>query len=122
MTCDLSADERDECPSDGKASTVETESHDGDASDDSPDVDEALAQIRARGESVRERELETALGRLDAHHDLSAAERAELERLSRRLVEQLLAVPERGLREAAESDDAAADDDDTAATALELFG
>ncbi|MFB6150250.1 MAG: hypothetical protein ABEJ40_00445 [Haloarculaceae archaeon] len=71
---------------------------------DPPSADEALARMRDRAATVREREVRTALNRLDARGDLSASERAAVERLAERLVDRLLAVPERRLEAVADGD------------------
>lgn len=75
---------------------------------------EALAQIAQRAERIRDRELETALAKLEGLDD---RERAVVERLAARLTERLLAPPARGLERAA-----ARDDEDAVAVARELFG
>ncbi|MFC7026502.1 hypothetical protein ACFQJ5_01075 [Halomicroarcula sp. GCM10025324] len=80
------------------------------------DVDRAIAAVRTRGETVRADQLDRALSELDAER-LTDAQREAIERLSDRLVDQLLAVPERRLRRlAADGDDAAVE------RALALFG
>jgi glutamyl-tRNA reductase len=81
-----------------------------------PSPDEAAARIRERGEAVRDRELATALARLEADDDLGPAEREAVEALADRLLDSLLAVPEQSLRAAAEGDD-----EETVRTALSLF-
>jgi len=88
-----------------------------DPPEDEAPADEAatIEAIRDRAESVRERELERALARLADRGDLSAAERAAVERLADRLVARLVAVPERALC-GPESDA------ETVDTARELFG
>ena len=80
------------------------------------DVDRAIAAVRTRGETVRADQLDRALSELDAER-LTDDQREAIERLSDRLVDQLLAVPERRLRRlAADGDDAAVE------RALALFG
>ncbi|WP_135363804.1 glutamyl-tRNA reductase [Halosimplex halophilum] len=86
---------------------------------ETPDPDAARARIRERAGEVRDREVETALTKLDARSELSERDREAVERLADRLVARLLAAPERGLRAAAERDD---HDPETVATALSLFG
>ncbi|WP_254279361.1 hypothetical protein [Haloarcula marina] len=90
------------------------------APDDGPvrcaDADRAIEAIRARGEDVRAEQVDRALSELDGD-DLCDAQREAVERLSERLVERLLAVPERRLRRlAAGGDDAAVE------RSLALFG
>jgi glutamyl-tRNA reductase len=110
-------------------STGANESTDADAADtaecpadpaaEMPDPDAARARIRERASEVRDREVETALAKLDARGDLPEDDREAVERLADRLVARLLAAPERGLRAAAEGND---HDPETVATALSLFG
>ena len=78
--------------------------------------DAAVERVRDRAAAIRDRELETALAKLDARGDLSPAEREAVARLADRLVDGLLAAPERRLRAAADRDDA-----ETVEAALELF-
>ncbi|ELZ22664.1 glutamyl-tRNA reductase [Halosimplex carlsbadense 2-9-1] len=95
-------------------------SEDADRSDSgAEDADEALAAIHERGAEIRDREVETALAKLDARGDCSAAERAAVERLADRLVARLLSSPERSLRAAADDGE---HDPETVETALSLFG
>jgi glutamyl-tRNA reductase len=75
---------------------------------------ETIEQIAQRAERIRDRELETALAKLE---ELDDRERAIVERLAARLTERLLAPPARGLERGA-----ARDDDDAAAVARDLFG
>jgi len=87
------------------------------------DADAALAQIYERAGEVREREVETALAKLDARGDFSERDREAVERLAARLVARLLADPERSLRAGADADDGSDDPDaETVETALALFG
>jgi len=99
---------------------------------EAPDADAALARIRERAGELRDHEVETALAKLDARGELSAADREAVERLADRLVTRLLAAPERSLRAAADAD-AESDgregpdsggrhDPETVETALALFG
>jgi len=76
-------------------------------------VDRTTARIRQQAETVRREELQTALDRLEATGDLTDDQRAAVEALSVRLVDRLLAVPERRLD--------AADDAETLETAIALF-
>jgi len=91
------------------------------ADDEMPDADAAAARIHDRAAEIREREVETALTKLDAQGDLSPADEAAVEAVADRLVERLIAVPERGLEAASSAD---GEDGEAAAveTALELFG
>lgn len=82
--------------------------------DHARNVADALSVIHETGEQVRERELRTALTKLD---DLDERERAVLEALAGRLVEGVLAPPTRSLLTAA-----ADADRETVETALALFG
>lgn len=77
-------------------------------------MDDELGAVRARAEAIRDEQVATALARLEAHGEVTPEKRAEIERLADRLVDRLLAVPERTI-------DAAEDEDDVAAV-LELFG
>ena len=81
------------------------------------DVEQALGQLAARGAQVRAEQLEQALTRLRSEGELSDEQVAALERLSERLVDRLLAVPEETLREAANRGD-----EEAIETAMELFG
>ncbi|MBV0901886.1 glutamyl-tRNA reductase [Haloarcula salina] len=81
-----------------------------------PDVEEAIARIDERGAEIRAEQLERALSRLEATDELTPEQRAAVERLGDRLVEQLLAVPHESLRDAARRGDGEA-----VATALSLF-
>jgi len=87
-----------------------------DGTGDPATAEAAIARIRDRGTTVRDRELETALSQLEARGDPSPADREAVADLADRLVEALLAVPESGLREGDEVDA------ETVETALELFG
>ncbi|WP_327051062.1 glutamyl-tRNA reductase [Halomicrococcus gelatinilyticus] len=79
-------------------------------------ADEVIAAMYEGAERVKERELDTALSRLDAHGDLNDEQRAVVESMADALVSQLLAPPTKSLR------DAAGDDDwTTINTALRLF-
>lgn len=94
-----------------------------DQSDEAPsDPAAAVEQIRAEAAAVRDRQVEHALSRLDADGDLSAAQRAAVETLADRLVERLVAVPERALLDATDETEGAGPDRETVETAVELFG
>jgi glutamyl-tRNA reductase len=80
-------------------------------------VAEAKAQVRDRGDRIRDRECERALRRLDDRTDLSERERRVVRDLAAQLTDSLLAVPEAGLERAGESDER-----ETARVALALFG
>jgi len=73
----------------------------------------ALATISEHGEQIRQRELTTALRKLDGLDD---KQQAAIERLAERLVEQVLESPIQSLLTAA-----AEADDETVVTALSLF-
>jgi len=88
-----------------------------DTTEPTPDVERALGQLAARGAEVRAEQLDRALTRLRAEDELSAEQVAAIERLSERLVDRLLAVPEETLREAANCGD-----DEAIETTIELFG
>ncbi|GAB3676196.1 glutamyl-tRNA reductase [Halopiger thermotolerans] len=77
-------------------------------------ADEVIAAMYESAERMKERELETALSRLD--EDLSAEQREVVESMADALVSQLLAPPTKSLRQAA-----AEDDWSTINTALQLF-
>lgn len=79
----------------------------------------ADAVIRAMyqgAQRLKERELETTLGKLEQGSTLSDAQREAVEGLADAIVSKLLAVPTESLREAA-----AEDDWETIATAIQLF-
>jgi len=79
-------------------------------------ADEVIAAMYESADTVKRRELETALSRLEAAGDLTDDQEAIVADLADALVSQLLAAPTRSLR------DAAADDDwETIQTALQLF-
>ncbi|RKD98286.1 glutamyl-tRNA reductase [Halopiger aswanensis] len=77
-------------------------------------ADEVIAAMYESAERMKERELETALSRLE--DDLSPAQREVVESMADALVSQLLAPPTKSLRQAA-----AEDDWSTINTALQLF-
>ncbi|WP_324757293.1 glutamyl-tRNA reductase [Haloarcula montana] len=88
-----------------------------DTTEPTPDVEQALGQLAARGAEVRAEQLDRAVTRLRADGELSAEQVAALEQLSERLVDRLLALPEETLREAANCGE-----EDAVETAMELFG
>jgi glutamyl-tRNA reductase len=91
--------------------TADRTSHDGDAATGEPSpVDAALSAMHERAATIRDREVERALSAVDA----TEREQAVIEALADRLVQELLAAPERSLREA--------DDEEVVETALWLFG
>ncbi|MFB6219110.1 MAG: glutamyl-tRNA reductase [Halobacteriaceae archaeon] len=79
-------------------------------------ADEAIAAMYAGAEAAKERELATALSRLESEGDLTDAQREVVADLADALVSRLLAAPTKSLRAAAEEDDW-----ETIRTALELF-
>ncbi|WP_126662159.1 glutamyl-tRNA reductase [Haloterrigena salifodinae] len=78
-------------------------------------ADEVIAAMYESAERMKERELETALSRLEGD-EFSAEQREVVEAMADALVNQLLAPPTKSLREAA-----AEDDWSTINTALQLF-
>jgi glutamyl-tRNA reductase len=116
---DADAADTAECPADPAAEMTEVDAETAESDAEMPDPDAARARIRERASEVRDREVETALAKLDARGDLPEDDREAVERLADRLVARLLAAPERGLRAAAEGND---HDPETVATALSLFG
>ena len=79
-------------------------------------ADEAISTMYESAELVKERELRTALSRLEAQGEVTEAQRETVEDLADALVGQLLAAPTKSLRDAA-----AEDDWTTIQTALDLF-
>ncbi|MFB6141545.1 MAG: hypothetical protein ABEJ26_14050 [Halosimplex sp.] len=87
-------------------------------------------RVRDRVDEVRERELETALAKLDARGDVSAADREAVEALAERLVERLAAPGGRGRNDdaaavgsrASSSESIEEDSERAVATAVSLFG
>lgn len=75
----------------------------------------AIAQIRDRGATVRDRQVDRALTELG--DELTAEERAVIETLGDRLVERLLTVPEEQLKAAARDGE-----NERFEAALALFG
>ncbi|NUB89549.1 glutamyl-tRNA reductase [Haloterrigena sp. SYSU A121-1] len=78
-------------------------------------ADEVIAAMYESAERMKERELETALSRLE-DEEFTAEQREVVESMADALVNQLLAPPTKSLREAA-----AEDDWSTINTALQLF-
>ncbi|WP_231185501.1 glutamyl-tRNA reductase [Haladaptatus sp. DYF46] len=78
-------------------------------------ADEVIAGMYAGAEQVKERELQTALSRLESE-DFDEEQRAIVESMADALVSQLLAPPTESLRDAAANDDWT-----TINTALQLF-
>ncbi len=79
-------------------------------------ADEVIAAMYESAERIKQREVETALSRLESTDDLSADQEEVLRSMADALVGQLLAPPTKSLREAA-----AEDDWETINTALQLF-
>jgi glutamyl-tRNA reductase len=80
-------------------------------------ADEVIAAMYEGAEKTKERELRTAVSRLEAAGDLNDDQREVVTALADALVGQMLAPPTRSLRDAAENDDWS-----TINTALRLFG
>jgi glutamyl-tRNA reductase len=79
-------------------------------------ADEAIAAMHESAGRLRDREVSTALSRLEATGELTDDQREVVESLGDALVQKLLAPPTDSLRDAAEEDDW-----ETIRTALELF-
>ncbi|QLC32882.1 glutamyl-tRNA reductase [Halarchaeum sp. CBA1220] len=81
-------------------------------------ADAVIARMYESAERVKDREVATALSRLESHGDggVDDAEREVVESLADALVSQMLAAPTQSLRDAA-----AEDDWETIATAIRLF-
>ena len=79
-------------------------------------ADEAIAAMYETAESLKRRELEEAISRLESRGGVTEEEREIVESLADALVNQLLAAPTKSLREAAIEDDWS-----TINTALGLF-
>jgi glutamyl-tRNA reductase len=79
-------------------------------------ADEAISSMYESAEMVKERELRTALSRLESQGDLTDEQRETVASLADALVGQLLAAPTKSLRDAAGNDDWT-----TIQTALSLF-
>ncbi|MFC7167576.1 glutamyl-tRNA reductase [Halospeciosus flavus] len=79
-------------------------------------ADEVIASMYESADRVKQRELSTAMSKLEARGDLTEEQREAVESLADALVSQLLAAPTRSLRDAAQNDDWT-----TIATALDLF-
>ncbi|MFB6073964.1 MAG: hypothetical protein ABEJ89_03030 [Haloarculaceae archaeon] len=98
---------------DPNADGAETGGDDGTKESDPAAADRAVADIRERGQAIRDRQVAEAVRKLEAKRDLDDRERKVLEALGDRLVDRLLAVPESALEAA---------DAETARTARDLFG
>ncbi|TQQ79647.1 glutamyl-tRNA reductase [Halonotius roseus] len=79
-------------------------------------ADEAISTMYESAERVKDREVGTAMAKLDANAELTDTHREVIESLADSLVSQLLAAPTKSLREAA-----AEDDWTTIQTAMQLF-
>ncbi len=79
-------------------------------------ADAVIAAMHEGAEFLKEREIETAISRLEARREVDEEDREIIESLADALVGQLLATPTHSLREAA-----AEDDWSTINTALQLF-
>ncbi|MGQ4557462.1 glutamyl-tRNA reductase [Halobellus sp. GM3] len=79
-------------------------------------ADAAISTMYEAAERVKDREVDTALSRLDARGELTDEEREIVESMADALVGQLLSAPTKSLREAA-----AEDDWSTIQTAMALF-
>jgi glutamyl-tRNA reductase len=79
-------------------------------------ADEAISTMYEAAERVKDREVETALSRLESQGDLSDEQRETIESMADALVGQLLSAPTKSLREAAVEDDWS-----TIQTAMALF-
>lgn len=79
-------------------------------------ADEVIAAMYESAARLKDREVETALAKLEAQGGVSVDQRATVESLADSLISQLLAAPTKSLRDAAAKDDWA-----TIATALQLF-
>jgi glutamyl-tRNA reductase len=79
-------------------------------------ADEAISTMYESAERIKERELHTALSRLESQGELTEEQRETVASLADALVGQLLAAPTKSLREAAGDDDWT-----TIQTALRLF-
>ncbi|SFR60891.1 glutamyl-tRNA reductase [Halogeometricum rufum] len=79
-------------------------------------ADRAISGMYEAAEQVKQREVETALAKLDAQGGLTDEQRETVDALADALVGQLLSAPTKSLREAAVEDDW-----DTIQTAMTLF-
>ena len=79
-------------------------------------ADEAISTMYESAERVKNREVGTAVAKLEAHGELNDKQREVIESLADSLVGQLLSAPTKSLREAA-----AEDDWTTIQTAMQLF-
>lgn len=76
-------------------------------------ISQTIAKIRQQSESIRRKELQRALQRLNEEGELTDEQEAAVEALTERLVDQLLAVPRQRLNAVA--------DEEEAETVIELF-
>lgn len=102
-------------PDDGQGGDGESASGQNADGDRSDPTAAAVERIRARGRTVRDRQVEQALSALDG--EVSEEERRAIEALADRLVDRLLAVPEHHLTVAVRDGN-----DQTVERALDLFG
>ncbi|WP_418280652.1 glutamyl-tRNA reductase [Halorubrum sp. DTA98] len=79
-------------------------------------ADDVISTMYAEADRVKNRELDSALSKLDAQGELTDDQRETVEAMADALVGQLLAAPTRSLRDAAGEDDW-----ETIQTALRLF-
>ncbi|WP_410766647.1 glutamyl-tRNA reductase [Haloferax sp. DFSO60] len=79
-------------------------------------ADDAISAMYEAAERVKQREVSTAISKLEAQDDLSDEQRETVESLADALIGQLLAAPTKSLREAAGDDDWT-----TIQTAMRLF-
>lgn len=86
-----------------------------DPTDPDPDPEAVRRTVRARGESIRRRELRRAFDRLEARGTLTDRRRQVLARMATAIVDGVLAAPDAALADADEHDP------ETVRMALELF-
>lgn len=79
-------------------------------------ADEAISAMYEGAERVKQREVRTAVAKLDSHDGVSDEQREIIESLADSLVSQLLSAPTKSLRDAAANDDWT-----TIQTAMQLF-
>lgn len=79
-------------------------------------ADDVIGAMHANADRMKDREVEAALSKLDAHGELTDEQRAVVEAMADSIVSKLLAAPTKSLREAAGRDDWA-----TINSALRLF-
>lgn len=86
-----------------------------DATEEEPAGEQVVERVRRRSEAVADREVERALGRLEARGDLTPDQRRAVRALADGIVESLVAAP-------AETVAAARDaDEDALAAVVDLF-